>query len=196
MKKKRKAESEQQVDASTGEPLKKKKKRKRDAMEEAEKDTGDATAEAPPKKKKHKNKTGLADPREDTALSNQASKGLEYAFLQFHRPYKWKFNKARQNWIIRNVWSAENVPEMYLPLVTKYLTNVQGGSRTKLIETCQSILDRPQKSEAEKAEDTEKKSSLKVPVPEPSPVEVATIGDQRARAQTLLDALASPTVVQ
>ena len=73
--KKRKAESEQQVDTSTGEPLKKRKKRKGDAVEEAEKNTRDAADEAPPKKKRHKNKTGLADPRDDTALSNQASKG-------------------------------------------------------------------------------------------------------------------------
>ncbi|KIK08541.1 hypothetical protein K443DRAFT_85301 [Laccaria amethystina LaAM-08-1] len=193
VKKKRKAEGEQQVDTSTGEPLKKRKKHRRDAMEEAEKDTRDATAEAPPKKKRHKNRTGLADPREDTVLSNQARKGLEYAFLQFHRPSKWKFNKARQNWIIRNVWSAENVPEMYLPLVIKYLTNVQGGSRTKLIETCQSILDKPHKPEAENPEE---KPALKVHVPAPLPVEVAAVGDERARAQTLLDVLALPTEVQ
>lgn len=63
----------------------------------------------------------------------------------------------------------------------------------KLIETCQSILDKPHKPEAEKAENPEEKSALKVPVPAPLPVEIAAIGDQRARAQTLLDALASST---
>lgn len=34
---------------------------------------------------------------------------LEYAFLQMNRPSKWKFNKARQNWLIRNVWNPEAV---------------------------------------------------------------------------------------
>ncbi len=34
---------------------------------------------------------------------------LDYAFTQFEEPDSWKFNKARQNWIIRNVWSEEAV---------------------------------------------------------------------------------------
>lgn len=34
---------------------------------------------------------------------------LDYAFTQFEEPDNWKFNKARQNWIIRNVWSEEAV---------------------------------------------------------------------------------------
>jgi len=35
--------------------------------------------------------------------------GLEYAFLQFNKPSKWKFNKAKQNWLLRHVWSSEEV---------------------------------------------------------------------------------------
>ena len=31
-----------------------------------------------------------------------------------NKPKKWKFNKARQNWIVRNIWSPEAV---------RYLTN-------------------------------------------------------------------------
>ena len=63
-----------------------------------------------------------------------------------NRPSRWKFNKARQNWLIRNVWSSEavslfsldvwfddkmlyQVPEIYFPLVLRYLANVQGGCR-------------------------------------------------------------------
>lgn len=36
-------------------------------------------------------------------------KALEYAFTRMNKPSKWKFSKAKQNWIIRNVWSVEAV---------------------------------------------------------------------------------------
>ncbi|KAI0663115.1 hypothetical protein C8Q70DRAFT_493546 [Cubamyces menziesii] len=68
--------------------------------------------------------------------SANAPRTLHYAFTQFEEPESWKFNKARQNWIIRNVWSEQAVPETYLPLVYRYLQGVQGGSREALIKSC------------------------------------------------------------
>ncbi|KAH9482590.1 hypothetical protein JR316_0004690 [Psilocybe cubensis] len=107
----------------------------------------DAASDEPPKKK-HKNRTEFADPRVDTTLNPQSSKALEYAFTQMNRPSKWKFNKARQNWLIRNIWAPEALPDVYVPLVVKYLTNVQGGSRQKLIESCQSYLKVEEKQDS------------------------------------------------
>lgn len=104
----------------------KKRKRKKDRADGDE----EAHDHAPqPKKKKRKNDTGLPDPTEDAALSDQARKGavpvffvpsssslpsifnsaLAYAHDQFNDPGSWKFNKARQNWLIRNLWSGEAV---------------------------------------------------------------------------------------
>ncbi|KAF8165011.1 hypothetical protein B0H34DRAFT_793447 [Crassisporium funariophilum] len=128
------------------EPTKKGKRKLKRARNQEELDESgkkpaeEEEAEEEPPKKKHKNKTSFADPREDKELNNQSRKALEYAFTQMNRPSKWKFNKARQNWLIRNVWSPDFVPESYFPLVTKYLTNVQGGSRDKLKETCQTYI--------------------------------------------------------
>lgn len=34
---------------------------------------------------------------------------LEYAYLRLVTPEKWKFNKALQNWIVKNIWSEEAV---------------------------------------------------------------------------------------
>ena len=34
---------------------------------------------------------------------------LHYAFCQFDDPASWKFNKAKQNWLIRNIWSQQAV---------------------------------------------------------------------------------------
>ncbi|KAG7448995.1 uncharacterized protein BT62DRAFT_656456 [Guyanagaster necrorhizus] len=95
-------------------------------------------AELQPKKKKHKNRTGFPDPSEDSLLSEQARRALEYAFTQFHRPKHWKFHKARQNWLLRNIWSPTAVPDPHLPLVAKYLAGVQGRARENLVNTCRS----------------------------------------------------------
>ncbi|KAI0332509.1 hypothetical protein GY45DRAFT_1360269 [Cubamyces sp. BRFM 1775] len=110
----------------------KKKKRKKGADDERDDAEGQKEAESsskPRKKRKRASKCGLPDPTDDEALTEQAQKALHYAFTQFEEPESWKFNKARQNWIIRNVWSEQAIPETYLPLVHRYLQGVQGGSR-------------------------------------------------------------------
>ncbi|KAF9008737.1 hypothetical protein BDQ17DRAFT_1348836 [Cyathus striatus] len=128
-------------DDSVAPPARKEEKRKkRKRVAEAEKETKEKE-EPVAKKRKHRNKTGLPDPEEDESLTEQSQKALSYAFLQFYRPKKWKFNKARQNWIIRNLWSVEAVPDVYQPLILKYMSHVQGGVRENLIKTCRSILD-------------------------------------------------------
>ncbi|KDR83392.1 hypothetical protein GALMADRAFT_235499 [Galerina marginata CBS 339.88] len=147
------------IPTSPAESAKKGKKRKRraedvdDNQEAGSTSLQAGTVEGPPKKK-HKNRTGFADPREDTNLNNQSRKALEYAFTQMNRPSKWKFNKARQNWLIRNIWAPEALPEVYFPLAVKYLAAVQGGSREKLTQTCQSYIngeENAEKKEEEKA---------------------------------------------
>ena len=39
-----------------------------------------------------------------------------------NKPKKWKFNKARQNWIVRNIWSPEAV---------RYFTKFPGHRKLK-----------------------------------------------------------------
>ncbi|KAK0468118.1 uncharacterized protein EV420DRAFT_447341 [Desarmillaria tabescens] len=126
-----KVEKAEKLDEDENMAPRKSKKRKHSEAESDE-------TEIQPKKKKHKNKTGFLDPAEDPSLSEQARRALEYAFTQFRHPKRWKFHKARQNWLIRNVWSTSAVPDTHMPLVSKYLAGVQGGVRENLVKTCRS----------------------------------------------------------
>ncbi|TEB35370.1 hypothetical protein FA13DRAFT_1337469 [Coprinellus micaceus] len=108
--------------------------------------TSKSSPTSPPNPRK--NRTDFPDPHGDESLTDQARKALDYAFLQFNKPSEWKFNKAKQNWLIRNVWSSEAIPDNYLRLATKYLTQVQGGSRDKLQETCKAAIAEPLPSPA------------------------------------------------
>jgi len=119
-----------------------KKRTRKDTESEAKESQSRDNSEViqQPPTKKRKNRTEFADPRDDSALNHQSRKALEYAFMQMNKPSKWKFNKAQQNWIIRNLWSPEALPEKYFSLTLKYLYKVQGGSRTKLIDDARTIL--------------------------------------------------------
>ncbi|KAF9247022.1 hypothetical protein BU15DRAFT_26455, partial [Melanogaster broomeanus] len=78
------------------------------------------------------------DPSSDGSLDKQNRKALSYAYDRLRDPKSWKFNKARQNWLIRNVWSETAIPDNYVPLLTKYLADIKGGARQKLIDSCNS----------------------------------------------------------
>ncbi|KAJ7095145.1 hypothetical protein B0H15DRAFT_828257 [Mycena belliarum] len=139
----------------------------------------------PLKKKRKKNKTGFPDPADDPALSEQATKALSYAFSQFHKPSKWKFSKARQNWLCRNIWS-ETIPDPYLLLTIRYLSNVKGGVREALIKDCSNILSVPPTPDKPTSTET---------VPAQQDEGVGTTAAKRlgelklARARALLDVL-------
>lgn len=52
---------------------------------------------------------------------------IHYA-QQFGTP-AWKFNKARQGWLLRNLWSSEEIPNDHVATVVGYLKTVMGGVR-------------------------------------------------------------------
>ncbi|KAF5331528.1 hypothetical protein D9611_007666 [Ephemerocybe angulata] len=157
-----------------------------------------------------KNKTQFPNPEEDESLNPQALKALEYAFTQFNNPSEWKFNKAKQNWILRNVWSGESIPDTYLALAIKYIAQIQGGSREKLKETCRAAIVEPapvvdventETTEVEAAGDGSKPKSILKPTSGqpvagaiiaavPAVPEVPTVNVKKERAQAILDALA------
>jgi len=109
--------------ADTGAKESKKSKKRKHTESDGEKITSapDVVAEGQLPKKKRKGATKISDPAQDKSLSEQALKGmfvntklgrefifhvgLSYAFSQYCNPAEWKFNKARQNWLVRNIWS-------------------------------------------------------------------------------------------
>lgn len=125
-------------EVQTPEEAASKKKMKRKAEEQSE-ETPDSK---PFKKKKGHRPPDLpsTDPGVDESLSEQSRKALSYAYARFEDPPNWKFNKARQIWLIKRLWSEEMIPEKYFALVTKYLADVKGGIRDNLVQMCNSVV--------------------------------------------------------
>jgi hypothetical protein len=61
---------------------------------------------------------------------------------QFHhdRP-NWKFNKSKENHLLKNVWSMYRVPAQYTEALVAYVAGLQGaGARTRLVEGADEVL--------------------------------------------------------
>ncbi|KAK7695615.1 hypothetical protein QCA50_000251 [Cerrena zonata] len=195
---------------SKKEKKEKKKVRISDVVEEAPNNKDVLTSEdtSPPKKKRKDKKTSSdkresrkkdreenesksrrkakdideADPEGDEELNDQARKALGYAYLYVTKREQWKFAKARQNWLVRNIFSQEMIPEKYLEHANQYLQSVQGGVRENLLKLCREatveVTSDPQPETAEG-------QTAEVPKPEDSV--------RRIRAQTLLTLLSEET---
>ncbi|THH33824.1 hypothetical protein EUX98_g370 [Antrodiella citrinella] len=168
------------------------KKRKHQA-DEADVNASETVDAKPKKSKKKRSKDSpYPDPADDATLSEQSSKALSYAYTQAVDPSSWKFNKARQNWLLRNYWSEQAIPDEYLPLVNVYLSKVQGGVRENLLKTCRDtmssgIADIPIEKPVVTANGESGEATKDAAVASTPPVDEV----KRKRAQDLLLVLAS-----
>ncbi|CAE6527746.1 unnamed protein product [Rhizoctonia solani] len=88
-----------------------------------------------PKKPKDKSKTLPNEARlayayqysQHISLSSESERAAKHA---------WKFNKARQNWILRNIIDPAVIPDSHLPISLTYVASIQGGARDELRKTC------------------------------------------------------------
>ncbi|KAF8529745.1 hypothetical protein BU17DRAFT_79848 [Hysterangium stoloniferum] len=129
---------------------------KRKKKKHSKSESADESTENPPtpkiKKKKQPKTDDFPNPSGDPHLSESALKALEYVHANVTSAPDWKFNKARQNWIIRNVWddAIDNsrpamtiqVPDLYFPSCIKYLSGVQGNTRDVLIKSSKDIIEK------------------------------------------------------
>lgn len=103
-------------------------------------DTKHKTNKKPPKRVKLPKKERAPPPVKDQ---------LTY-LKQFHEDKeKWKFNKLKQNWILKNI---KEIPADYEEALVCYLGTLQGGSRDRLVPELKEVINKwnAQYEEAEK----------------------------------------------
>ncbi|KAG6378528.1 hypothetical protein JVT61DRAFT_12790 [Boletus reticuloceps] len=100
----------------------------------------DAPELEPPKKIErdgYREEDGVIPPV-DESLAEQSRRALSYAYERCRGIEAWKFNKARQNWLLRNVWSEQAVSRgLSLPFNVVF---------RKLIEECISKMSISEKA--------------------------------------------------
>jgi len=182
------ASTDANEDLPTRKSSKKRKAKDVDELEaDVESDSSKAAVDNVSRKKSKKRKqaakstdvSGFPDPSEDSSLSEKAQNALSNALLRIVFPDLWKFNKGTQNWLMKNFWAPDAVPEKYVPIVVGYLAGCEGGIRAKLIDNCKKHSQPPSDDEA--AEKPVLKGILKKDEPPKA--------DSSIRAAVLLKAL-------
>lgn len=59
---------------------------------------------------------------------------------QYHKDKdNWKFSKQKQNWILKNI---RNIPGEYEEALSVYLEGLQGGSRTRIVDSLKAVIEK------------------------------------------------------
>ena len=66
---------------------------------------------------------------------------VEFLHQFHHDRSNWKFNKSKENHLLKNVWSMYRVPVQYTEALVAYVAGLQGaGARTRLVEGADEVL--------------------------------------------------------
>jgi len=66
---------------------------------------------------------------------------VEYLHQFHHDKDNWKFNKSKENHLLKSVWSMYRVPASYTDALISYIAGLQGaGARTRLVEGSDEVL--------------------------------------------------------
>ncbi|KAJ1677639.1 hypothetical protein EV182_005744 [Spiromyces aspiralis] len=114
VKKKRKVQPEESKPADT-EPAKKKAKKK------------DMSAESKRSRIMAAKKTKLEE--QQLRYKQLSTECQEYLSKWKHNRSEWKFQKARQIWILKHVYKPQHVPDELFGLAIEYLESIKGGAR-------------------------------------------------------------------
>ncbi|KAI1620810.1 hypothetical protein EDD37DRAFT_639050 [Exophiala viscosa] len=98
-----------------------------------------------PKKAKKKGKSGSKLHHAGLAKTNPA---LEY-LDQFHRAHaSWKFNKNKETWLLKHMFSEHDIPGTYNLALAKYIHGLKGsGARDRLKTQCVELLKKDAKDD-------------------------------------------------
>ena len=73
--------------------------------------------------------------KEELVNDNSARKNaLNYLIVWKEQKEEWKFNKAKQIWLIKSMYSLEKVPSKYFKILLKYLEDLKGDLKKRLIK--------------------------------------------------------------
>ncbi len=100
--------------------------------------TSETTKDSPPKQRKtaaKRNKSSHPQPStaNDKTKDSHLHPALVYLLQHYHSPQDWKFNKARQLYLLRHVLDLERIPPKYTKPLCLYLGGLRGqGVRDRL----------------------------------------------------------------
>lgn len=100
-------------------------------------------SKAAKKAAKQERKAQEQQQKQPTATAGEAATSpyVEYLHQFHHDKPNWKFNKSKENHLLKNLWSTFRVPATYTDALVSYIAGLQGaGNRTRLVEGADEVL--------------------------------------------------------
>jgi hypothetical protein len=97
------------------------------------------TKKAAPKKPKPAKKKNKAPKRQPAPQPHDLTPSLEYLRTWHKARDAWKFNKNHQTLLLKYMYEAEALPAADIDSFYLYISDIKGGSRTRLIEQAEGI---------------------------------------------------------
>eukprot|EP00940_MAST-03C_sp_MAST-3C-sp2_P003606 g3606.t1 len=106
-----------------------------DQLERKRKDVtekSDAQESKPKTKKRRRRKKKASNPQKGADDGGRnAEEAVEYLELWTNDRMKWKFKKAKQSWLLRNMFDPKMVSKRTFGLLLPYLMGLQGAARSR-----------------------------------------------------------------
>ncbi|KAJ6655964.1 hypothetical protein lerEdw1_004549 [Lerista edwardsae] len=100
--------------------------------------------------KKLMRETGVVTKKAESTKPSGSELALEYLTRWSENPKEWKFQKARQTWLLLHMYDQDKVPDEYFSVLLRYLEGLQGSARTVTVQKAEAFM---QKYDSPGAED-------------------------------------------
>jgi hypothetical protein len=92
------------------------------------------------------------------------TEALNYLVVWKQSKDTWKFQKSKQIWLLKNMYSVDAIPSKHFKIMKKYVKSLQGQVRERILEEALAVVETPKKLELtliEKALEEEAKEQMK-----------------------------------
>ncbi|XP_043944856.1 uncharacterized protein C7orf50 homolog [Protopterus annectens] len=97
--------------------------------------------------KRLKREQGTTSVKTEVKKYSGAELSLEYLMRWSRNRSEWKFQKARQTWLLQHMYDTDKVPDEYFPVLLEYLEGLRGHARNTTVQKAEEIMREHEKCE-------------------------------------------------
>ncbi|XP_069839982.1 protein cholesin isoform X2 [Dendropsophus ebraccatus] len=114
------------------------------------------------KEQKKLQKEGLAvETKTEPAKPSAGELALQYLESWSNKSPEWKFQKARQTWLLMNMYDAEKVPAEHFKKLLPYLVGLKGSARETTIKKAEEYMKEYDNRETEEESDEQRTERIR-----------------------------------
>ncbi|XP_066497002.1 uncharacterized protein C7orf50 homolog [Tiliqua scincoides] len=135
--------SEKEEEVQEPEPKKQKEEKEKELTpEEKRRLERKLKKEHKKEQKKLMRERGVVMKKEEPKKPSGSELALEYLTSWSKNPKEWKFQKARQTWLLLHMYDKVKVPDKYFSILLRYLEGLQGSARHMTVQKAEDFMQK------------------------------------------------------